>query len=184
VGFEIGFVDDVEAEFVAEIVEARGVRVMGAADGVDVGALHLQQVLAQVFLGDVVTGDRVMVVAVDALEEDRLAVVEKVAVLDPVAAESGATAVNGDRAAVGVAQREQVVVEFRRLGAPGFDVREIVGLEGEEMEQIPVEVRRGVGERLAIGVEQFELEFAGGVAVGEAADFRFDLQGAGFVVVG
>jgi hypothetical protein len=61
---------------------------MAGADGVDVGALHLQKVGAHVVLGDIVAGFRIVVVTVDALDEDRLAVVEELAVLDLIAAET------------------------------------------------------------------------------------------------
>jgi hypothetical protein len=88
VGLDVGLGADVEAEFVAEFVEAGVVRVVAGAHRVDIGALHQQQVIEDVLFGEVVAGDRVVVVAVDALDEDGLAVDEELAVLDLGAGEA------------------------------------------------------------------------------------------------
>lgn len=82
VRFDVGFGDEVEAVFIAEFVEARIVRVMGSADGVDVELLHELDVFAHEFLGDVVAGVGIVVVAVDAFDEDGLAVDDELAVFD------------------------------------------------------------------------------------------------------
>ena len=82
VGFDVGFADDVEAVFVAELVEAWIVRVVGGADGVDVELLHELDVLSHGGFCDVVAGVGVVVVAVDAFNHDGLAVDEELAVFD------------------------------------------------------------------------------------------------------
>jgi hypothetical protein len=68
VGLDVRLADHVEAVFVAQLEEARVVRVVAGADGVDVEPLHLVEVVAHVLLGDVMAAVGVVVVAVDALE--------------------------------------------------------------------------------------------------------------------
>ena len=95
VGFEVGFVDHVKTEFVAELVEAWVVRVVRTANGVHVEALHHHDVVAHGLLGDEVTGHRVVVVAVDSFEEDGLAIDEELSVFDFLAFEADGEGVLG-----------------------------------------------------------------------------------------
>ena len=55
---------------------------MGSADGVDVELLHELDVFAHKLFGDVVAGVEIVVVAVDAFEEDGLTVDDELAVFD------------------------------------------------------------------------------------------------------
>ena len=52
VGLDVGLVDDVQPELVAEVVERLVVRVVGRAHGVDVVLLHQFEVAAGVVDGD------------------------------------------------------------------------------------------------------------------------------------
>ena len=63
VALDVGFVIDVDAVFVAELIEAAVLRVVAEAHGVDVVLLHQREVEAHLLLGHVVA--RVLVVLVD-----------------------------------------------------------------------------------------------------------------------
>ncbi|MFT6862178.1 MAG: hypothetical protein ACJAVK_000733, partial [Akkermansiaceae bacterium] len=82
VGFDVRFGDDVEAVFVAKFVEAGIVGIVGGADGIDVELLHELEVQAHAGFGDVVAGVRIVVVAVNAFDEDGLSVDEELAIFD------------------------------------------------------------------------------------------------------
>ena len=66
-GFDVGFVADIETVDVTERGESRVVRVVGGTDHVDVVRLHNHQVALHVFERSSVTEEVVAVVAVDAL---------------------------------------------------------------------------------------------------------------------
>ena len=68
------------------------------------GLFHQQQVGAHIVLGEVMTGARVVIVAVDALDEDWLAVVQQLAIPNFIAAEAGLALVVGDLLAGGIFQ--------------------------------------------------------------------------------
>ena len=103
----VGLVDHVEPQLVAEVEETRVVRVVRAADGVEVEPLHQHQVLAHGLdrerLGDV----GVVVVAVDALNQHAAAVYQEVAVLDLDAAQTGADRGVGGVGAGGLGRGER-----------------------------------------------------------------------------
>ena len=120
VGFDVGLIDDIESEFVAEFEESRIIRIVGSSHGIDVGALHLEQVGTHVLAGHVVTGQRVVIVAVHAFEEDRLAVVQELAIADFVAAETRLAAVMRDLAAIGSRKHDMITVEVRHFSGPGL----------------------------------------------------------------
>ncbi len=121
VGFDVGLGDDVEAEFIAEFEEGGVVGIMGGAHGVDVGAFHLQEVGEDVVALDVVSGGMIVVVAIDTLDEDGLAVVEELAVFDFVASEAGLAGVEGDGDACLIEDFEFVGVEVGCFCAPWLD---------------------------------------------------------------
>ncbi len=77
----IAFPDDVEAIFTAQLGEPGGIGIVAGADGVDVVLLHEQQIFPGLVPADGVAGNRVAVVAVDALKLNRCAVVVQHAVL-------------------------------------------------------------------------------------------------------
>ena len=70
VAFQIRLGNGVQAVLGAQLQKPGGVGIVAGADGVDVVALHQDQVLLGLLPGDGVAGDRVAVVAVDAPELD------------------------------------------------------------------------------------------------------------------
>ena len=118
VGLEVGLVDDVEAVAVAQGVEARVVRVVGGADGVDVVALHHGDVACHRLERDRVAEVGVRVVAVDASEQDGPAIHQHLLALDLDGAEADLEALDLQDAALGVLQREQQLIEAGGLGRP------------------------------------------------------------------
>ncbi len=91
---------------------------MRCADGVDVVPLHGHQVGDHRLHGDGVPRARVVLVPVDALEQDRLAVDAKRPVLNLHLAEADPAAHHLDRRAGRVAQRQQHGIQRRRLVRP------------------------------------------------------------------
>ena len=164
VGLEVGLIDDVEAEFVGQLVEMRVIRVVRAADRVDVGALHLQQVVPHVLGGEIVAGFRVEFVAVDPLEQDRLAVVQKLAVFHLVAPEAGLAGITGQRLARRIAQGDDVRIERGCLRRPRGD--------RAEGRSLPVDGGVAIGgklrgqfladQRRAVGLEDLQFHLGGG----------------------
>ena len=82
VRFDVGLVDDVEAVLVAELVPARVVRVVAGPDGVDVRTLHDLDIAPHGLLGDDVGREGIVLMAIDALEQNGCAVDEELSVLD------------------------------------------------------------------------------------------------------
>ena len=74
VSLHVGLVDHIQAVAVAEGVERRIVGVVAGTDGVDVMALHGDDVALKLCMIRHASGAGVEVVAVDALEDDALAV--------------------------------------------------------------------------------------------------------------
>ena len=68
VGFDVGFVHDVEPDAVGEFVEVGIVGVVAGPDGIDVKRLHQPQVFPDLRPGDRLTVDGAVVVPVDAVE--------------------------------------------------------------------------------------------------------------------
>ena len=82
VGFNISFVNDVQAIAVAQPIPARSVWIVRAAHGVEVVLLHQQNVLHHVLFGHHLAALVVMLVAVDAADQQRFAVQQQQAVFD------------------------------------------------------------------------------------------------------
>lgn len=74
VGFDIGFVDHVQAVAIAQGVPQRMVRVMGAAHGIKVVLLHQQNVLHHRRLVHHLTVDRMVFMTVGAANQQRLTI--------------------------------------------------------------------------------------------------------------
>ena len=68
VGFKVAFVDHVKTVSVAELVEERGIRIMGCPYGVDVKLLHLDKVHLHMSYIRIISGIRIAVVPVCASE--------------------------------------------------------------------------------------------------------------------
>ena len=66
--FHVGFVDDIQSQAVTEPVEFRRIRIMRGPHGIDVITLHQQEVMLHLPDRRVISGVRVAVVAVHALE--------------------------------------------------------------------------------------------------------------------
>ncbi len=82
VRFDVGLVDDVQAELVGQVEEGRVVRVVRGAHRVEPELLHQHEVGAHRLDRDDAPGVLVEVVAVDAAEEDAGAVDQQVEALD------------------------------------------------------------------------------------------------------
>lgn len=78
-GLGVGLVDNVEAVFVAKVEPTGIVGIMRGADGVEVELLHQGDVLDEGFVGDGFAKIGVVIVAVDAFDEDALTIDQKVA---------------------------------------------------------------------------------------------------------
>ena len=124
VALDVRLVDHVEPEFVTQVVELLGVRVVGRAHGVDVVALHHQQVGA-----DVVDGDRPPVVGMDlvavhAVDHHGDAVDQELVAdhLDTPEAHLQRPLVDHR---VAVAERHRGFVPRRRLVRPRFDAGDL-----------------------------------------------------------
>ena len=118
VRLHVVLVDDVQAQLVRDAVQAAGVRVVAGADGVDVVALHGDQVAAHLPFRHGAAALGAVVVAVHALEDDALPVEAHHAVHDFKAAEAHLLADELGFPAVLTQQRKLEIVQVRRLGAP------------------------------------------------------------------
>ncbi|VGP41959.1 hypothetical protein SB00175_04102 [Klebsiella oxytoca] len=87
-GFYIGLINDVQAVAVAQLVPAWGVWIMRAAYGVKVVLLHQQNILHHILFGNDLSALVVMLVTVDAADQQRFAVQQQQAVFDFNAAET------------------------------------------------------------------------------------------------
>ena len=74
VTFDIGFGKEVDTIFVAKLVPARRVGIVGGAHRVEVELLHQRQIRPHRGLVDVMAVHRVMFVAIDPFDQDRFAV--------------------------------------------------------------------------------------------------------------
>ena len=124
VALDVGLVDQVEAVAVAQVIPGRLVRIMAGAHGVDVVLLHHQDVLDHALDRDRLAAVGIDLVAVDALEEDALAVDEQVAVPDLDLAEADVDRDDLQDRSARVLEREEQLVEVRRLGRPLERIRD------------------------------------------------------------
>ena len=141
VAFDVGFVLQVDAIFVAEVIPVGGAGIVGVAHVVDVAALHEHDFLRHPFAGDGVSAVGIGFMTVDALHLDGLSVQIVVAsgqselvlvgrrVLDFDFAEADDGGVGFDHAALLVLELSHEGVAVGALGAPGLHL--VAGLEGE-----------------------------------------------------
>ena len=118
VGFDIGFVDHVEAIAVAQSIPERMVRVVRTAHRVEVMLLHQFNVAPHRRFIHHLASLRVMFVAIHAAYQQRLAVQAEQAVFDSDAAKADIVRLDLNGFALRVEQRQRGAVERRRFGAP------------------------------------------------------------------
>ena len=82
VGLKVSLVHDIDAETVAKLIPAWHVGVMGSAHGIDIGALHKEDILKHALLGHYACRLRVVLVAVYSTHLHRIAVYQYLAVVD------------------------------------------------------------------------------------------------------
>ena len=113
----VGLVVNVKADLVAEFVELPVLWIVAETYRIDIVGLHQFQILAAELSRDIMTGSLVMLVDIDALELDRLAVhEEKIAPeLEPAEADIERNHF-GDLSVA--AQGDEEAVEVRSLGRP------------------------------------------------------------------
>jgi hypothetical protein len=127
VALDVCFVDHVQAELVAEIQEARIVRVVRAAHGIDVVLLHRHKIGAHVGDGDGFAALGMVVVAVDAADHHRLAVDQQLPIGDGDRAEADGVGNYFLHRARRIGQRHNQAVAVRLLGRPRLDVGDLGG---------------------------------------------------------
>ena len=115
---EVGLVDHVHAQFVAQVVERRIVGIVRGAHRRDVVAAHLHQVGAHVVGRDRLTAGGVVIVAVDAEDPDRLAVHQQLPVAHLDMPEADELFGGFGHLAVGPHQLDAHAIARGRLGAP------------------------------------------------------------------
>ena len=118
VALDIGFVYDVEAIPVAQLIETFLLRVVAGADGVYVVLLPKLEVFQHELFGNVMPGVFIMLVIVDAFHEDRSAVYHQLLVLYLYGTETDFAAGGLDNIAVDMLQADNERVEVGRLGCP------------------------------------------------------------------
>ena len=111
---------DIETVDVTELVEVGIVGVVAGADGIHVELLRQLHVLQHPLARNDASGIRVGVVAIDALDEDRLAIYFEQSVLDLYIAETDVEAGHLGELPVDEALNLELV-EVRGLGGPGSD---------------------------------------------------------------
>ncbi len=133
VAFDVCLVVDIQAVFVAEVIEFVGLRIVAEAHGVYVVLLHQLEVLAHEFLGHVVAGLGVVLVDIHALELNGLAVDKEAHVwhsflalfavlLYLEAAEAHIVGNHLGNLSGSVFKRDEKAVEVRSLRCPGCHI--------------------------------------------------------------
>ena len=163
VGLDVGLVHEVDAVLVAQVEPAGLVRVVAAADGVEVEALEELHVQLVRLRRDELAVHLVELVAVHAADLGRPAVHEELAVFDADVAEADALRDDLERPALEVAQRDDERVEVRHLGAPRRDARQARLDHGLAEVRAPVVgLRAGrklrAGDGAALRVEELRVE--------------------------
>ncbi len=159
VRLDVRLVDHVEAIFVAEIVPARIVGVVAGTHGVEVEALHQQDVLDHRRHTDRVARVGVVLVAVRAAEVDRHAVDEDLAAADLHLAEAHTVRLDLQNLACRIGERDQQRVEIgilrRPLSRRRSGHRQIeVPLPGVREGWLIRNTRNALGDALLLGVIQ------------------------------
>ena len=116
--FDVGFVDDVDAILVAQLVKTFLLRVVTGADGVYVVAFPELEVFQHKVFGNVMSGMFIVLMVVDAFHKDRFAVHHQLLVLYLYGAEAHFAAGGFDNVSVGVLQADDKCIEIRCFGRP------------------------------------------------------------------
>ena len=117
-GFQVGFVNHIQAQLVTQRVEGALVGIMAGAHGVDVVALHGDKVAADGFLRDGTAGFGAEIMPVDLLENDAAAVETHYAILHFKAAEAHALTDHLHHKSLRVVHGQQKIVQAGRFAAP------------------------------------------------------------------
>ncbi len=178
VGLEVGLVDEVEAVPVAEVVPLGIVGIVGRPHRVDVVLLHQLDVVDHQVPGQMVPGVGVVLVTVDALDEDGAPVHEQPPVTDLHLAEADVRRDHLDDVAARVLEGQQQAVEVGRLGRP---VPRCAHRDREDDSALPArhdleDLLAGRCGRLAIGVGQLDCQRPRGAGLGRVAHERLDAQ--------
>ena len=180
VGFYVGFIVHIEAQGVAELVELPLLRIVAGADGVDVGQFHQLEVFQNVLPGGVVARVGVVLVQVDALELDGLAVDQEGLHRTgcPVIPDLIGNLCNLQAAEAHVetgvlsVDAEQEGIQVGGLGAPQARGGDAVRY-GDD---VTGELEEGVGHRLSVPVQEFVEDLGGGLCA------HLELEQAGLEV--
>ena len=116
VRLDVGFVDDVHAQLVAQVVEARVVGGVRRAHRVESELLHQHQVGAHLLDGDDAAGHRIEVVTVDTAEQHGPAVDEELALVDLDAPEADPQRRRLPHTTLGIEQLDPQAIQGRDLG--------------------------------------------------------------------
>ena len=124
-GLDVGLVDQVEPQLVAELGQVLVVRVVRGPDGVEVVGLHEQQVEPGLLAGDGPAQTGVVLVQVHAVDLDRPAVDQQRLVAHLDRAEPGPAGTGLDHCAGRVAQLDREPVALGHLVRPRDDARDV-----------------------------------------------------------
>ena len=125
--FEVGFSENVETVFIADLVETRIVGVVRGADGVDVVTLHQDDVLKHGVGCEGASEVAVEFMAVHAADHDDFAVDEEVAVFEFDFTEPDLEGDDLRDGAFGILEGEEERVEVRRFRGPLQGVLDVGG---------------------------------------------------------
>ena len=118
VAFDVGFVEQVNAVAITKIVPGLLIRIMGAADGIDVELLHQLNVALHESRRDRLAAVRINFVSVRALDQNALSVHEQIAVANFNFPEADVARNDLQRLSRSIFEREKKFVQVRRLRRP------------------------------------------------------------------
>jgi len=170
VGLNVGFVHHVDAVLIAELIPVSVVHVVRATDGIDVEPLEELDVLLHALGGDVATGIGVVLMAVDAVDLDGLAIDLEDAVFPFDLSESDFTGADIDGLLVFVEEGNDGGVEIGVLGGPllgvvypdfEFGLALVPGGDGGDFLSSGIGAGTGFGlsegDFFALGIEELDL---------------------------
>ena len=167
--FNVRFIENVETELVAEVVEFRSIGIVARADGVDVELLHENQVTAHRFDREGASRARIVLVAVHPLDQNRLAVDQQFAAADLHAAESDFECGGFHHPALLIPQGHGQRVAVRIFRVPRMNcgklnlktaeqTRGVFGVEVNALAELVSDVGGCLPDFTARGVEQTQIE--------------------------
>ena len=167
VGLDVGLVDHVQAVLVAQVVEQRIVRVVGAPDGVDMVLLHQLQIATHRGLVDGPAPVGIELVAIDPDDDHWFAVDQQLAVPHLDRPEPDALAAHVDHVAERRAERDDGPIERRALVVPRLDTGHVDPRRDDR--PLPEHAGEQLGEHACgIPTAVFEDRHRGMVDTGEA----------------